>query len=344
MNSSFAFQSHDFWLDDPLHQLKQVIQNKKLPHALLIDAPKGFAQNTLAQILSAFLLCDHNHENRNNVSQKMMACHQCKSCQLLNSNTHPDYHWIKPLIEKGKQKQTIGISQIRELTQQLLKTPQYNGWRIAVIDSLVQMNIASFNGLLKTLEEPKSQTLLILLNEGYNAIPATIKSRCQRIILKADPNQTLTWLSHKKVFIQHSNTSIKKPLDSKKYLRIIEICHLAPYATLDFIQKGFMESYLTLMNDLDGLWFNQSTPYHVLEKNKALSPYLLSWIGNYFHYISKQQQLNLTSKYKDLVHDIPYQCYNELIQLNKAQNQGHHLQLLLQLEAILIRWLTSKKI
>ncbi|HUB88760.1 MAG TPA: DNA polymerase III subunit delta', partial [Dyella sp.] len=68
-----------------------------------------------------------------------------------------------------------------DLSARLAKSSQFGGWQIASIDPADAMNTAAANALLKTLEEPASQTMLILLADAPWRMPATIRSRCQRM-------------------------------------------------------------------------------------------------------------------------------------------------------------------
>jgi DNA polymerase-3 subunit delta' len=73
------------------------------------------------------------------------------------------------------------IEQIRELSARLAMSSQFGGWQVALIDPADAMNAAAANALLKTLEEPAGQTLLVLLADAPWRLPQTIRSRCQRI-------------------------------------------------------------------------------------------------------------------------------------------------------------------
>lgn len=80
---------------------------------------------------------------------------------------------------KTKRKTEISVEQIRALKSFFATTPSEEGWRIAVIDSLDEMNANSRNALLKLLEEPPEKSLLILISHNLNAVMPTIKSRCR---------------------------------------------------------------------------------------------------------------------------------------------------------------------
>ena len=79
------------------------------------------------------------------------------------------------------QRSEIVVDQIRELSARLAMNSQFGGWQVASIDPADAMNPAAANALLKTLEEPAAQTMLILLADAPWRLPQTIRSRCQRI-------------------------------------------------------------------------------------------------------------------------------------------------------------------
>jgi len=105
---------------------------------------------------------------------------------------HADLHWMVPL--EGKQ--SIGVDQIRELVDSLSLTSYEGGSKVAIIDPAQAMTVNAANSLLKTLEEPPGDALLILIADRIGKLPATILSRCQRIHLPPPPEDlSLAWLN-----------------------------------------------------------------------------------------------------------------------------------------------------
>jgi DNA polymerase-3 subunit delta' len=338
--------TEDFWLIDAFKGLQSAFLQNKLPHGLLINAAKGYGQLKLAYAVAASLLCQQNSTEasglngisglektvtiENQVSLNM-ACGQCKSCLLLKAKTHPDFSLEERLIDKGKLKQNISIDQMRALSQKLLKTSQLQGWRIAIINSIEDMNISSFNAILKTLEEPGQNTLIMLISHGMAKVPATIKSRCQILNLNANKNKTLEWLLH-----QNSNNIA--PLNSKDALNAMDICHGAPYASLEFINQGQQTEYLKLFRNLDAILSNQVSANELLLQHKEQIAFLIPWVASYFHQVSQSILIKHEQRYKNVPHKTVFNLYEQLINLNRAQASGSNLQLTLQLEAILIHW------
>nr|WP_309247250.1 DNA polymerase III subunit delta' [Shewanella sp. VB17] len=118
------------------------------------------------------------------------ACGFCKACLLVEANSHPDFYHV---VADGHQ---IKVDQIRELCQKLTSTSQQGGWRVAVISHSEKLNTAAANALLKTLEEPGKQTLLLLQSDAPSRLMATISSRCQRLHFQAPSHDEIkAWLA-----------------------------------------------------------------------------------------------------------------------------------------------------
>ena len=145
-----------------------------LPHALLLCGPGGLGKRTFARSFMHGLLCTE--------PARGYACGCCRSCLLLAAATHPDLVELTCGVRRdGTPRTEIVVEQIRDLSARLAMNSQFGGWQIACIDPADAMNTAAANALLKTLEEPSTRTLLVLLADAPERLPPTIRSRCQRI-------------------------------------------------------------------------------------------------------------------------------------------------------------------
>lgn len=179
----FPFHPYPWQLDD-WQQLIRLRNAGKLPHALMFTGPKGIGKRHLAEAFAQFLLCHNPLEGK--------VCGQCRSCELNKASTHPDLFWIEP-EEVGK---AIKVDQIRELTDSLGKTAQQSGYKVVILDPAEAMNTNAANALLKSLEEPSANTLLLLISHSPSAVLPTIRSRCQlRVMPMPREEQVLHWLS-----------------------------------------------------------------------------------------------------------------------------------------------------
>lgn len=171
------------WQESQWQSWDQRRQARRLPHAIMISGAEGIGKQRLALALANRLLCVDEHA--------LYACGRCKGCQLLASGHHRDLYRLSP-VEKSR---FIKVDAVRELTQALAKSGQQGGWKVAVIEPAEAMNSAAANALLKTLEEPDGKTVIILLSARPSAVPATVRSRCQKWVMPLPPvEQALPWL------------------------------------------------------------------------------------------------------------------------------------------------------
>src|SRR5690606_40776045 len=153
---------------------------------LLFYGKKGCGKEAFSQQFLAWVLC----LNR----QSSGACGECGSCQWLKADTHPNYVHISTDEDNKKQNAKIKIEKIRDLLPFVQQT--VDGWRVILIEPAEALNIASANALLKTLEEPGDNTVIILLANHYLKLPATIRSRLQHFALdRIHPEQASQFLT-----------------------------------------------------------------------------------------------------------------------------------------------------
>lgn len=171
------------WLDSLRERLGDAHRAGRLPHALLIHGTVGSGQSALAAWVAQLVLCDRPRE---------APCGTCHGCGLFVVGNHPDLHGVS-LEEKASE---IKIDQVRELSEKLALTSYRGGFKVGMIDPADRMNRHSFNALLKTLEEPPQNTLLILAAARIDQMPPTIASRCQRLRIGTPKSAAaLSWLA-----------------------------------------------------------------------------------------------------------------------------------------------------
>ncbi|PNS08259.1 DNA polymerase III subunit delta' [Solilutibacter silvestris] len=162
----------------------------RLGHALLVCGPTRIGKRALVDHLAKRVLCltpDADGE----------PCGRCRSCTLFPTGAHPDLRIVK--LEMNKEgtrlRSEIVIDQARDVGAWLSLTSQLGGAQVVIVDPADAMNTAAANALLKTLEEPLPNRYLWLVCAQPNRLPATIRSRCQRLELTL-PNHAdaLQWL------------------------------------------------------------------------------------------------------------------------------------------------------
>ena len=161
------------WQQSAWDGLMRRLGEQRLPHALLLGGGAGLGKRRLAGDLATALLCQ--------TATGPWPCGQCVGCTLMSAGSHPDFHEIG--VEEGSR--VIKVDAVRELGRSMGLKSQYGGFRVAIIAPAERMNASAANSLLKTLEEPPAGTVLILVADQPSRLPATVRSRCQRLDVHA---------------------------------------------------------------------------------------------------------------------------------------------------------------
>ena len=170
------------WLSGHWSFFMQRLEQDRLPHALMLVGPAACGKSTLADAMVARLLC---------TECQAYACGRCRSCQLLAGGAHPDFFDIHP----EEDSKVIKVDQVRGLIGKLNLTTSVSRRKIAYVHPAETMNGAAANALLKSLEEPAGDAVLILVSDNPGNLPVTIRSRCQSIsIAQPDSGVVLEWL------------------------------------------------------------------------------------------------------------------------------------------------------
>lgn len=212
------------------------IEQGHLPHGMLICGPALLGKRALAERLAKRLLCTA-------VGSDGQPCDACRSCLLFDAGTHPDFAAVGliPVKDGSKLRTEIVIEQIRELSERLSLTPQYGGAQVVLIDPADLLNRAAANALLKTLEEPQPGRYLWLLTAMPSRLPATIRSRCQRLELRLPPpDEALAWLTAQ----GHAADTAKAALEAARG---------HPGLAAQWLQDGSLQLRDEVIADLDAL-------------------------------------------------------------------------------------------
>ena len=176
------------WLDPVRAEFIDRLNSGRLAHALLVCGPAGTGKLDFAREMVNGLLC---------LEGSMPACGNCRSCQLLNTGAHPDFRLVDyELNDKGVLRTELVIDQVRNLISALQLTTTISTRKVALLHPAEAMNRNAANALLKTLEEPPGDTVLILVSHDPGRLPVTIRSRCQSLQIRLPDQKTLIgWLS-----------------------------------------------------------------------------------------------------------------------------------------------------
>jgi DNA polymerase-3 subunit delta' len=242
------------WQHLGYQRLLRAKRQQRLPHGLLLTAKAGSGLDEFCRYWSQHVLCVEEHD---------APCGQCKSCLLFQSNSHPDFYWVSVL--EGKKQ--IAIDQIRQLSSQLHETASLSGWRVAVVYQAERLTISAFNALLKTLEEPGTQTLLVLAANDRSSIPATIISRCQHLPLDASQQDVVKdWLCG-----QYPD------LPNDQVMLALELTHFAPLAAASLIENKEIELFQEVVTFLLAVFNGKLPATEISDFNGVTPEQLFMW-------------------------------------------------------------------
>jgi len=223
------------WLEPARQKLTSARRSGRFPHALLIHGRPGLGQAALALWAAYLTLCE---------AGDAPPCGTCGACTLFQAGNHPDYHAVK--IEDDAS--VIKVDQIRELSAALAMRSYRGGRQVAVIDMADAMNTNAFNALLKTLEEPSNDTVMILAASRLDRLPRTIVSRCQRLPIAAPPlEQAETWLA------------ARQPRPD--WAELLALAGNAPLAARELAGNDMAELGVLLRSELAGLTQGEFDPW-----------------------------------------------------------------------------------
>jgi DNA polymerase-3 subunit delta' len=218
------------WQHDRWHQLTQAFETERLAHAYCITGYTGLGKRELAKSLAALVLCGAPAHGK--------PCGNCKACRLFVAGNHPDVVVLEPEGKMG----IIKVEGVRKVGEFLHQSAQQGGYRVVIVVNAHAMNLSSSNALLKTLEEPGDNTLLVLTTDQPYALLPTIRSRCQNLECTATRAQTSVYLKEQGV----------EPSS------IDALCTIAPEAPLyakQLSEQGVLALYEVLEKQLPGAHF-----------------------------------------------------------------------------------------
>jgi DNA polymerase-3 subunit delta' len=154
-------------------------------HAWLLGGPRGVGKATFARAAAARLLAEAaGHVSR---GSDLYIDHTLPTARFIEGQAHPDFRYVERGLNKtgSALARNITVDQIRELSGLFDSTPALSDWRVAVIDSVDDLEPGGANALLKMLEEPPSNCLFLLVSHVPGRLLPTIRSRCRTLTFQA---------------------------------------------------------------------------------------------------------------------------------------------------------------
>jgi len=176
------------WLEKEYSQLINLESSSKLAHAYLFGGQQGLGKLMLAMHFGHYLLCSSKQNDQ--------PCLSCRDCELFLAGSHPDLRLIQP-----EDSNEIKIEQVRNTIEFITQTSQRGGYKVVIFRPAEAMNTNSANALLKVLEEPAQNTLIILVSHQPALLMATIRSRCHAVKFnRPSAEKVIPWLEAKNIY------------------------------------------------------------------------------------------------------------------------------------------------
>jgi DNA polymerase-3 subunit delta' len=150
--------------------LRAAAESGAVSHAYLFVGPNGSGKKSAARALACAVFCSDG------------GCGSCPACRRVRSGHHPDLHLLRP---EGASSYLVG--QIRELIHDVNLKPVEASHKVYILDEVDRFDASAANALLKTLEEPPDDVVMVLLARSFDAVMPTIASRCQIVRFSAIP-------------------------------------------------------------------------------------------------------------------------------------------------------------
>jgi DNA polymerase-3 subunit delta' len=220
--------------------LRAAVAAERLPHGLIFAGPVGVGKATTAAALGKLFLCEKPRGES--------PCGVCGSCKVFDAGNHPDFHVItKELIrfhdKTGKSKaseMSIDVIRYQLIAPAGLKAAMGHG-KVFVIEQAELMTAQAQNAMLKTLEEPASRTLIILLTDQPGVLLSTIRSRCQLVRFAALPVEMV------------ESELIRRGTDKKSASAAAKLSGGSIGIAIKWIEDGVIDNAVTLLRQLEQL-------------------------------------------------------------------------------------------
>jgi DNA polymerase-3 subunit delta' len=232
------------WQQRAYDQAVAALDAGRFGHGLLVCGPAGLGKREVVDRLALRVLCGGEPAPGD------------RNAQLIAAGTHPDLHVVSFIPNRAgdKLRTEIVIEQVRELSQRLALTPQYGRGQVAIVDPADAVNRSAWNALLKTLEEPAPGRYLWLVSAEPMRLPATIRSRCQRLEFKLPPRaEALAWLRER----GHGEREAAEALDAARG---------HPGLADEWLRGGGLALRRQVADDLDRLERGQGAPVEIAQR------------------------------------------------------------------------------
>jgi DNA polymerase-3 subunit delta' len=165
----------------------------RLHHAWLLTGPRGIGKATLAWRFARFLLAGQQGGLFAAAPDSLEVAREAPGRALVDARSHPDLFHLRRTLntDTGRMRSEIVVDDVRGLSDFMHMTPAMGDWRVAIVDSADEMNRNSANAVLKVLEEPPPNAVLLIVAHAPGRLLPTIRSRCRRLALHPLSDETV---------------------------------------------------------------------------------------------------------------------------------------------------------
>ena len=310
--------------NETIVQLKQLKDEGRIPHAILLCGPEGCGKMAVAMSFASYLLCGNNEKEED-------SCKECLSCKMIEKWAHPDLYfsypvirpagtnpehkmtsddfcneWRQMLLSEGayfsmntwlkamnaeNQQAEIGVGESEVIIHNVNIKPSQGGYKIYIIWLPERMNSQCANKLLKELEEPPVGTIYLMVCERPEMLLETIRSRTQRINMKQISDEAM-----EKALIE------KRGLDGDTARRVARIASGSWMRATELLDTGnenrlFLDMFIMLMrlaytrNVKEIKKWSEVAAGYGREKQKRMLTYFMKMIRENFMYNFKNPEL-----------------------------------------------------
>lgn len=276
---------------------------RRLHHAWLLAGAKGVGKATFAHAAARRVLAEAAGPKIDRPGVETEDSHPI--VKLVEAGSHPDMRWLERLSNEktGNLARNISVDQVRELGQFLCLTPALSPWRVAVIDTVDELETSGANALLKILEEPPPNTLFFLVSHAPGRLLPTIRSRCRRLDFENLDDEVMT-----------SILETRAPhISAEERRKIIATASGSAGKALAFAELGLAkleDTALAILHDGDPLNARRSELAAELGKKSAadryaafldLTPTLIAREARKLEGLTRERALEAYAKARELV-------------------------------------------